>query len=243
MRAKFSLFTVAALPIIPIALACGGDDGGGTITVRPDSGGTVDTAPVVCTAAANYTGAVAGSNTQFAGSDGSINGTGSDSFEVYYLGRMDPSSMPDLLQVTLYAGVGPFAAGINPANISLTGDELSFATCSACIFLFTDFHAVGSSYEIVDYYTPTAGMLNITNVEYTMNNTDGSAGSWMATFTGLKLQHMVPAGNDLVPANDGCTVDIPTMSMNAVIEKQEGSANGKPAGRRAMKFSLGNRTF
>ena len=42
MAAKFSLFTVAALPLIPIALACGGDDGGGKIMVRPDGGGGID---------------------------------------------------------------------------------------------------------------------------------------------------------------------------------------------------------
>jgi len=242
MRAKFSLFTVAALPIIPIALACGGDDGGGKITVRPDAASNIDAAPVVCTAAATYTGAVAGSNTQFGGSAG-IPGmtTGSDSYQVYYLARMDPSSMPDLLQVTLYEGVGPFSGGINPATVQLTGDELAYATCSTCIFLFTDFHAVGSSYEITDYYTPTAGTVQITEVTTTNNNMPGE---WSGMLTGLKLQHMVPAGNDLVPANDGCTVDIASMSMQAVIDPQEAPVVGKD-GRIGHRYNLklGNRTF
>jgi len=231
MQAKFSIFTVAALPIIPIALACGGDDGGGKITVRADAAKQIDAAPVVCTAAASYTGVVAGSNTQFAGS----NGSGSD-LQVYWAGRMDPTAMPDFIEIDLYNGVGPFSAGITPQTISLTGDEANYATCGACVLMFTDLHTVGSDVEITDFYFPTAGTLMLTST------TD----DFMGTVTGLQMQHMIVSGNMLVPANDGCVTSVPSMTMNAVIEPQgSGSAWGKPApsGKMSLKFKLPHRTF
>ncbi len=230
MPAKFSLFTVAALPIIPIALACGGGDSGGKISVRPDAAAAIDAAPVVCTAAATYTGVVSGSNTQFAGSANA----GSD-LQVYWAGRMDPTAMPDFIEIDLFNGVGPFSAGITPQTISLTGDEADFATCGACVRMFTDLHKVGSNTEITDIYMPTAGTLQLTST------TDNFTG----TVTGLQLQHMLISGQMLVPANDGCMGSVASMTMNAVIKPQTGSATGKgePTGAMAFKFKLAHRSF
>lgn len=235
MPAKFSVFTVAAMPIIPIALACGGDDGGGKITVRPDSN-IADAAPVVCTAAPTYGDVLAGSNTQFAGSDGIPGMTmGSDSYSVYWLGRMDPTAMPDFIQLTLYEGYGAFSTGLTPKTVQLTGDEAAYATCGACLFMFTDLHqGAGSGVEITDYYMPTAGTLTLTSV----------ADQFEGTISGLMLQHMVISGNDLVPANDGCVASVPTLTMNAAIEAQEMMANGKgEPGAKTFRFKLSNRTF
>lgn len=236
MQAKFSLFTVAALPIIPIALACGGGDSGGKITVRPDAAKAIDAAPVVCTAAPSYAGVVSGSNTQFAGSNGVPMATGSNAYSIYWAGRMDPTAMPDFIEVDLYEGVGPFSSGITPQTISLTGDEAAYATCGACVLMFTDLHSAGSSVEITDYYMPTAGSLMLQDV----------TGTFMGTITGLQMQHMLVSGNMLVPANDGCVASIPTMTMNAMIKPQTaGSAAGKPepGGKMSFQFKLPHRLF
>lgn len=233
MHPKFSIFTVAAMPLIPIALACGGDDGGGgKIMVKPDAAKAIDAAPVVCTASTSYS-SPAGSD-QFAGEDGS----GSD-YSVYWLGKMDATTMPDFLQLTLYAGYGAFSSGtITPMTIQLTGEELAYETCGACIFLFTDLHRVGSDVEVTDYYMPTGGTVQLTNV----------SGSVEGMITNLQLQHMVISGQELLPANDGCNSTISSISMNAMFEGSgsgSGSAWGKPTpdGRMSFRFKLGNRTF
>jgi len=163
---------------------------------RPIDGSAIDVIPISgsCTASTTYTGAI----TQDAGTE-------VDS--VYWLGRMDPTSMPDFLQLTLYSGYGAFANGITEGTVQLTGEELGYATCGACIFLFTDLHAVGQSLEVTDYYMPTGGTIELTSV----------TGTFQGTITNLTLQHMIISGQDLVPANDGCTVSMPTVTMNAVI--------------------------
>jgi hypothetical protein len=234
MPAKFSILAVAAMPIIPIALACGGDDGGGKISVRPDS--KMDATPVVCTAGSSYSGVIQGSNTQIAGSDGTPGMTsGSDAYQVFWLGRMDPTAMPDWIQLTLYEGYGPYTGGIIPGTVNLAGENSAFSTCSTCMFLFTDLHAAGSGVEITDYYMPTAGTLNITDVSDT----------FVGTMTNVTLQHMVISGNDLVPANDGCTATIASASMNVAMRPQgSGSAVGKgEAPGKSFQFKLSNRTF
>jgi len=221
------------MAVFSIVVACDSDE-------KPDrvlcagcvDGGRIDAAPVVCTASTSYTGVVAGSNTQFAGSDGST--AGSD-FSTYWLGRMDPTSMPDFLQLTLYAGYGAYSSGtITEGMVQLTGDELAYGTCGACVFLFTDLHSVGSDVEVTDYYMPTGGTVNLTSVTGTLEG----------TITNLALQHMVISGQDLVPANDGCNATIPSITLNAMIEPQM-PATGKPApdGRMSFRFKLGNRTF
>jgi len=228
MPAKFSLLTLAALPIIPVALACGGDDGGGKITVRPDAGKTPDSGPVTCTAAATY-GGVQGS-AQAAGSDGMMGGTGSDSYQVYWIGRMDANTQPDLLQIALFEGGGPFGGGITPGTVQLTGAEADPTMCYACMVMFTDYHMVGSdSADYVDLYFATGGTLNLTSV----------SGTFEGTGTNLTLTHYVQSGQRSVPRKRGGKVGIAGGPMTARMGSN--GATGKPAG--MPRFKLGNRTF
>lgn len=236
MPAKFSLFTVAALPIIPIALACGGDDGGGGIIVRPDAARTVDAAPVECTASSTYTAVAAGSDSQFAGSDGELGATGSNAYQVYWAGIMDATNSPDFLQLSLVNGRGAFSGGIVPANVTLADEELDPSTCGACILLFTNlFRNSSNQVDFTDLYLVTGGSVSVSSVE----------GQFTGTMNNVTLTHYVESGQSLVPANDGCDVTIPSLSMNAVIEPQgSGSAAGKDdTGRMNFRFKLANRTF
>lgn len=239
MQAKFSIFTVAAMPLIPIALACGGDDGGGKISVRPDAAKMVDAAPVVCTASTSYTGVTTGSNAQFAGQDGS----GMD-MQVYWFGRMAPtppatSPMPDILQVTLYNGYGPFSGGITPQTIQLTGAEADPAMCSACVIMFTDLYTAGSDVEYTDLYFTKSGTLTLTSTSPPDN--------FQGTISNLVMDHVVISGQNLVSANDGCGASFPSVTMNAPIDVGSGSANfvgtKKFDGEIPVRFVLRNRTL
>jgi hypothetical protein len=237
MPAKFSLFTVAALPLIPVALACGGDDGGGKITVRPDSN-TADATPVACTAAGPYGDILAGSdgsNIEGAGSAGMMGGTGSDAYEIYWFGRPDPVVPPDIVELLMFES-GPFATGITPQTVQLTGDETAIDTCSACVLLLTDLHTVGSDVEYTDVYFVTGGTLSLTSTSDTLTG----------EITNASFTHVVQSGNTFVSANDGCNATAPKFTINAPIDPQ-GSAAGKPmtASDRinAIKYSIQHRTF
>lgn len=230
MPAKFSVLTVAALPIIPIALACSGDDGGGKISVRPDAAALIDAAPVVCTGSGTYADVPAGSNKQFAGSDGS-----DAMYQVFWGGFVNSAQKPDLVQVSLLTGRAPFDAGPVPVTVSLTGDQAKYDTCGACVFMFTDLYQTANGVQITDMYMPTAGTLMLTS----------TAGTFTGTITGLMLQHMVMSGDALVPANDGCTASVPMVTMNAMLQPQMMMATGKPdaTGNLSLQFRLPHRTF
>src|SRR5262245_23824296 len=105
MPAKFSILAVSALPIIPIALACGGDDGKG-IKI-PDAPPMVD-APVICLAGSSY-GApgVPGNSTDYKqGLFGSDSMGNPSPHEITYVAALDNASPRDVLFVDLYAGFG-----------------------------------------------------------------------------------------------------------------------------------------
>jgi hypothetical protein len=227
MAAKFSLLTIAALPLIPIALACGGDDGGGKITVRPDgpSGGG-DTGPAACTGAASYGDALA----QAAGSDGMMGGTGSDAYTVFWIGRMDNNTNSDILQIALIEGAGPFASGITPQTIQLTGNQIDATACDACVIMFTDYNFDDDTYA--DLYFATGGTLDLTSVSDTFEG----------TLSNLTMTHIVQAGNSIVAANDGCDSTFSTINMGSAIMPQEGSATGKPAAS-GTRFKLPHRFY
>ena len=226
MAAKFSLLTVAALPIIPIALACGGDDGG-NVTVRVDARQTADSGPAACTGSASYGSALA----QAAGSAGMMGGSGSDAYQLFWLGRMDANTLPDIIQMSLFDGDGPFASGITPQTIQLTGNQVDPTMCDACIIMFTDYDFDNDTYG--DLYFATGGTIDLTST------TDMLQG----TITNLTMTHIVQSGQTIVPANDGCDSTFSTITMDAMIMDQgSGSATGKSM-TAAPRFKLPHRFY
>ena len=211
MPAKFSMLAVAAVPLVPIALACGGDDGGGGIKV-PDAKVFMDApppppdAPDICTATTDY-GAVtfAGSNSQSARSMGS----GSQQL-IQYVGRLNADPMPDILDIELYAGYGAFMGGTNtitPKMIQLTGPETNYKDCGACVIILTDLHMQGSGVAETDIYFAKSGTLNLTSV---MTNFQG-------TLTNVTFRK-VNIGSDGTTTDVGnCQSAIGSATMNAPI--------------------------
>lgn len=240
MPAKFSLFTMAALPLIPVALACGGDDGGGKITVNGDAGGGTDSPGTQCTASATYGDVLAGSDGMplaGAGSAGMPGGTGMAAYSVSWAGRMDPDAPPDLIELILKEGKNPYGTAIEPGTVQLTGEQTDWATCGACALIITDVTPMGDSVVYTDIYLATGGTLNLTSVSDTIQGSITNA-----TFT-----HVVASGTTLVKANDGCNVSMPMVTINSTIAAQSGSAAGKPPSSddpvEAIKYSISNRTF
>lgn len=114
-----------------------------------------DTGPVSCLVAQDY-GALGVL-------DGFVN-TGSDVTDVVtYIAALDGASAPDLLWVELYNGYGVFENGIKPGTYQLTGDELDYAMCGACVTLTANYNMTTGEWQ--QDYMATGGTLTITEVE------------------------------------------------------------------------------
>jgi hypothetical protein len=207
MSRKFSILAVAAIPVIPVALACGGDDGGGGIKVI-DASVKMDAPPMpdaadICTATTDYASvAFAGSNSQQANSMGS----GSNQ-AIQYVGRLNNDPMPDILDIELYAGYTVFQTGISPKTVQLTGPETNYKDCGACVLILTDLHQMGSGVAETDVYFASGGTLNITS----------TTGNFQGTLTNVTFRK-VDIGSDGTTTNKGsCASNIGSASPNTPI--------------------------
>jgi len=231
MPAKFSIFTVAALPIIPIALACGGDDGGGgKIMIQPDSGTSPDAA-VVCTALPSYAGVASGSNTQFA-TNYPASGTGSSAqpHVQSYLGAMNADI--DALRMLLFGGFGGFGSGdIKPGTYTLGGDEAKFSSCGLCVMIGTDVTQSGQA----DWYMASGGSITLTM----------AGGGSNTTLSGsLSNVNFVHVGKDAdgLPTDstvDNCVSSIPSANFTATL-KAPMMATGKREALLSKRYILRN---
>jgi hypothetical protein len=217
MPAKFSLFTVAALPLIPVALACGGGDDSGKIMIQPDAG--MPDAPVVCTAAPSYPGVAAGSGTQ-AARNYPASGTGSSAMPrvVDYQGAINADI--DVLRLLLFSGVGNFSGGdIKTGTFQLSGSESTFNTCGTCVFVLTDVTRTGFS----DWYQADGGTLTITTA-------GAGAGDTIAgSLSNVTFRHVGKDADGLPTATtvDNCVTMIPSANFSAVMMAPPMMATGK----------------
>jgi hypothetical protein len=210
MPAKFSILTVAAMPLIPVALACTGDDGGHHISVQPDAAATQPDAPVNCTAAESYAGLLTGSAAPQRGTNYPAAGSGSDASVHRIVGtaRLSPEVPPDVLFMDLYANYGVFAGGdIKTGTFYLNGDETSYSSCGACVLIAADV----TQNAITDWYMASGGQVDITAVSGT--NITGSLKD--VTFRRVKT------GTDGGPTDDAtgdcANVKIPTGDFNIML--------------------------
>lgn len=226
---KFSILTVSAMPILSVALACGPSDdgkGGGIHVVDASMGGSGGSggpdapAQVQCYVEQMYTPSF-GSNSQGAQTAGS-GASGSNAHTEAWFGALDSTMTPDVLQVELYAGFAAFqGADITAKTIQLSGDELNYKSCGACVRVFADVPQMGDSPA---QYFATGGTLQLTSV----------SGSLQGTLTNVTLEKVTVDPNDFTstPVGDGCTTKIVSASMNATLMTGSGSATaGNPQAR------------
>jgi len=77
-----------------------------------------------------------------------------------YAGLLNQDANFDAIQFELWDGFGVFAAGIVPGTYQITGAELDYASCGACIFAFGDV----TSTSITQAYFATGGTMTLTQV-------------------------------------------------------------------------------
>lgn len=143
-----------------LGAACGGGSSAPPTTVD-GPGGTSD-GPVsgACTAAASYSAAAATSNGAFFGCE-TAGCAIADAEVVFVDAQLNTDATPDLLAIELYK-LGVFANGITTGTFQLTGAEANYATCGACVLIYTDFDQGAGM--IADSYMATGGSLTITSL-------------------------------------------------------------------------------
>lgn len=216
---RTSLLPYFLIPLV--ALACGSSNKN-----KKDSGPIGDDdddidAPVTqdCLADSSYT------YTQGSNAFASSQGVGSARF----MGAGDvlnADALFDALDLEFYGGVGTFGSGITAQNITLTGDELDYATCAMCVLVYADFDQnAGSGVDPVSqYYMATGGQVNITST-----GTEGSAattGNLTLTATNLAFEHVTIDSStfESTAVGDGCTTGLANVSFDLAIEDAGGSA-------------------
>ena len=80
---------------------------------------------------------------------------------VYYV-ALNSDTKPDVLWIELFNGFGVFTDGIVPGTYQLTGDELNYATCGACVDITADYDMTAGTWK--QDYMATGGTLTITEV-------------------------------------------------------------------------------
>jgi hypothetical protein len=217
MQAKFSVFGVCALTLLPIAFACGGDDSGDHITIpQPDA--SID-AMEPCLAQTMYSPTFGSDNTEVtdypAGS-----GTDPSPHEIYFLGYLDNNDPGDYLYMDLYAGYGAFSSGdIVPGSYSLVDDDTAYSTCGACVYLGAKVDSTTG--DVGNYYFAHSGTLTLTSTTGRLTGALQDA-----------IFYRVPKDADGNPSDESnldCNSMIKSVTFDSVITIDTGSGSGSAA--------------
>ena len=107
----------------------------------------------------------------------------------------------DLL-VELLKGSGAFTTALHTGSIPLTGPELNYSTCGACLTIRWSGNASGQVFML------TAGTLDITQL----------APNLQATLTGATFEHVTlgpPPGYPSTPVGDDCDTGIASVTIDS----------------------------
>lgn len=168
--------------------ACGGDDdmpstADRIVIVTPDAsdpGPTPDAAPVACLAEETYGDAMFGDQQAFAQR---MAASGAPDL-IAGIGVLNMDQTPDIVQLELYKGFGPFAAGeIVPGTYQLTGAELQYSSCGVCVRVLTDLDTMGNASD--SGYFATGGTVTIT-----MAGDQMGGGTLEFTLSNITLEHV-----------------------------------------------------
>ena len=194
-------FSTVALMLSSLSLiACGGDDGD-SVTPQIDApAADIDAAPIACTISTSSfgdKGALTG--TAIFAPDNGVDTTDMGAIDdvLTFVALRETGEPADAVQVDLYAGYGVFPGAITQGTYTLSGDELDFATCGACVRIFTNVTAAGADDGI---YMPTGGTLTVT--------TAGTAvgGTLTGSISNLTFHHVeLDQDGNTTPAADAAT--------------------------------------
>jgi hypothetical protein len=206
------MFRIAALVITSSALlvACG-DDGGQNVNIL-DGGGSGDAAAANCKASASYGTPTPMTQEAHSGMDSQGNAN------LWIFLDLNADTTPDIMLVDLYAGYGAFQGGIPAAGttVQLTGDEVSPASCGACVSIQVDYTEQGPADDI---YLADGGTLTLTSATTT---------SLAGNLSNVTFKHMnVDDQGNATPHPDNCTATLASVAFSATPSPSAAAAKAR----------------
>lgn len=128
---------------------------------------------------------------------------------ILFFSEINADALPDALSIQLMTGKGVFAGGLKTGTFQLTGGELNYETCAACVLLNSDIdYAVGKTTAI---YMATGGTLTLAAV----------SGRLMGSLSNATFEHVTLDSNTFrtTPVGDGCTTAITSVAFDAILER------------------------
>jgi hypothetical protein len=122
---------------------------------------------------------------------------------------LNQDAKPDYIDLELYKGFGVFTNGYptTATTIPLTGDEVNYRTCGACIRVYSDIDT--DNMTIAGTYFATAGTLELTQVSETR---------LAGTLTNLTLTHVDIDDTtfETTAHADGCSTTLASLAFDIV---------------------------
>lgn len=121
--------------------------------------------------------------------------------ELKYAAPLNTDAKPDIFKLVLIDGRGAMAGGIAAKTVQLGGVESKYATCGACVEIFSD---VDSSNNFAAFFIASSGTLTITSVSPRITG----------TLTDATLVHL--DDNDAVV--DSCTTHVDSLAFDVPVQ-------------------------
>ena len=122
--------------------------------------------------------------------------------DLKYSDPLDVAAQPDIFKLVLIEGRGAFTSGYAPQTIQLGGVEAAYATCGACVEIFSN---VDANNNFAAFYLATSGTLTITSFSPRLTG----------TLTNANLVHL---DDDDSADADHCTTHIDALSFDVPVE-------------------------
>ncbi len=236
---KQSIFASVLISFV----ACGGDDGGKSVTV-PDAGSNGSNAgSAKCLAPASYSFAFGSDDVEFAQAGDS----GSNGPDIFFQGNISEANPIDLITIELWTGGPDFptTAGSGTFDFSKNNNNL-YSKCGACAYiapqvpLGSDGSPDFDNYDLDnDTYEAESGTITVADAG------SGSALARTGTFTGtlnnvvFKHHEVTGTGSAAmeIEAADGCQTSMATLAFTATIDPPSNNLIGNKASR-TMRMKL-----
>jgi hypothetical protein len=125
---------------------------------------------------------------------------------------LNDDPQPDVLFIELYADAAPFAAGLAPAEVSLSGDQADIYTCTACVYISADHHGD----QDISYHAASKGTFTLS--EYDVTPGSGRVAGSLSEVSLREVEPREEHGQVEVP--DGCKTSIQAAAFQFEVSAQ-----------------------
>lgn len=193
------------------AIACGGDDGGGSSADASVADASPDADPASFCEIVEFEygdlGTLAGTATIAPIDD--LDPQGPQQLRLQM--PLNNDAMPDVMFLELYEGEPPFDNGIETGTFTIIDDQTDLVACSVCAYLAGDFVDLSN----VNFHMASSGAVSITAVD-----TTPGTGSIVGSIQNLALREVTVSANGQQVVPMGCRLTIGSLAFDLTIEAE-----------------------